>query len=78
MSETLHEKESSDLSLHVSLCAERYKTLDTRLTNLENKVDGISEEILAGKKSLANTIITSAGTIVIAIIGLLGTILVKF
>jgi predicted nucleic acid-binding Zn-ribbon protein len=78
MSDILQEKESSDLSLHVSLCAERYKALDSRLTNLEEKVNEIAEEILEGKKSLATTIITSAGAIVISVVGLLGTILVKF
>ncbi len=73
----LQEKESQDLALHVSMCAERYKALDTRLNNLESKVDEIAEEILQGKKSLATTMITSAGTIVVAIISLIVTILMK-
>lgn len=65
------EKES--LEAHVDLCAIRYAALDQRLTKVENKLDGIAEDMKAGQNSLAKVIIGSAGTIVA---GLLSTVIV--
>ena len=65
------EKES--LEAHVDLCALRYENLDRRLTNVEDKLDGISDQMAAGQNSLAKVIIGAAGTIVA---GLLSTIVV--
>ena len=65
------EKES--LEAHVDLCALRYENLDRRLTNVEEKLDDISDQMAAGQNSLAKVIIGAAGTIVA---GLLSTIVV--
>jgi len=65
------EKES--LEAHVDLCALRYENLDRRLTNVEDKLDDISDQMAAGQNSLAKVIIGAAGTIVA---GLLSTIVV--
>lgn len=70
------EKES--LEAHVDLCAMRYQQLDLRLKTLEHKMDLVQKEILDGSKSLKNVMITSAGTIVAALIGLITTLLMKF
>lgn len=65
------EKES--LEAHVDLCALRYQNLDKRLTDVEDKIDNIHEDIKEGQQSLAKVLIGSAGTIVA---GLLSTIVV--
>ncbi len=69
------EKES--LEAHVDLCALRYSQLDSRLTALESKVDGIHEDILEGQKSMTKVIIGTAGTIIAGVLGIVVTILMK-
>lgn len=71
LTSTALEKES--LEAHVDLCAIRYENLDRRLTNVETKLDGISDDMKAGQNSLSKVIIGAAGTIVA---GLLSTIVV--
>lgn len=71
MSTTQLERES--LEAHVDLCAIRYEALDSRLTNVEKKLDGIAEQMAAGQNSLSKVIIGATGTIVA---GLLSTIVV--
>lgn len=70
--------EKTSLEAHVDLCALRYGQLDLRLTSLEHKMDKVQHDILEGQKSLKTTIITSSGTIAVALIGIIGTILTKF
>ena len=41
-------------------------------------MEGVQKEIIDGQRSLKTTIITSAGSIVVALIGVIGTILMKF
>jgi hypothetical protein len=71
MSTTQLERES--LEAHVDLCAIRYDNLDKRLSNVENKLDSISDDMKAGQNSLSKVIIGAAGTIVA---GLLSTVVV--
>ena len=68
---TTLEKES--LEAHVDLCALRYRNLDDRLTNVENKIDEIHKDIKDGNQSMTKVLIGAAGTIVA---GLLSTIVV--
>jgi len=70
--------ENESLPAHTAICAQRYKQLDLRLHTLEIKMDSVQKEIIDGQKSLKTTIITSAGSIVVALIGVIGTILAKF
>jgi hypothetical protein len=70
--------ENESLPAHTAICAQRYKQLDLRLNTLEVKMDAVQKEIIEGQKSLKTTIITSAGSIVVALIGVIGTILTKF
>ena len=65
------EKES--LEAHVDLCALRYRNLDERLSNVENKIDEVHKDIQAGNQSMTKVLIGAAGTIVA---GLLSTIVV--
>lgn len=65
--------EKQSLEAHVDLCALRYQNLDKRLTNVEDKLDDISEDMKSGQQGLVKVIIGAAGTIVA---GLLSTIVV--
>ena len=69
------EKES--LEAHVELCALRYAQLETRLTNLEDKVTNIHEDIVKGQKSLTTVIVSTAGTVIVGVISIVITILMK-
>jgi len=71
------ELERSSLEAHVDLCALRYGQLDKRLTNLEQKVDDIHEDIIDGQKSLSRVIIGTAGTVVAGVISIIIAILFK-
>ena len=71
MSTTNLEKEN--LEAHVDLGEQRYKNLETRMVNIESKVEHIHRDITAGQKSMTKVIIGAAGTIVA---GLLSTIVV--
>ena len=77
METTLYKNEADDLELHVSICHERYKQLDTRMAKLEQDFEEMRVEAKRSNVSLRNTIITTTGTILVAIIAVLGTILVK-
>lgn len=69
--------EKTSLEAHVDLCALRYQQLDTRLTTLEVMMAAIQRDIIDGQKSLKTTIITTTGTIVVALIGIISTMLIK-
>ena len=71
MSTTQLERES--LEAHVDLCAIRYEALDGRLTKVEEKIDGIADQMAAGQAGLTKVIIGAAGPVVA---GLLSTIVV--
>ena len=69
--------ERESLEAHVDLCALRYEQLDNRLTGLESKVSQIHNDIISGQKSLNKIIITTAGTIVAAVLSIVVTLLMK-
>jgi len=73
----LYKRETEDLETHVSICHERYLQLDARLVSLEEDVTILRADIAAGNKSLKNTIITSSGSIIVALIGILGVFISK-
>ena len=69
------EKES--LEAHVDLCALRYEQLDRRMTNLENKVEDIHEDIIKGQSSMTKVLVGTAGTVIAAVASIIVTILLK-
>lgn len=73
---TAHEKES--LEAHVDLCAMRYQHLESRLESLEKGLSEVRKDVIEGQKSLKNTIISTTGVIIVAILGLIGTIITVF
>lgn len=73
----LYHNENNDLELHVNLCHERYLQLDARMVKIEAEVSEIKADIQEGNKSLKTTVITTSGTIIVALIGLIAAILIK-
>lgn len=71
------EAERTNLDLHVDLCAQRYLLLEKRLTTVEAKVDGLAQQIQKSSSSINTVVITSAGTVVCSIMGLIGVLLTK-
>ena len=69
--------EKTSLEAHVDLCALRYEQLDTRMTNLEKKVEDIHQDIVHGQKGLTKVIIGTTGTIIAAVLSVVVTILLK-
>jgi hypothetical protein len=69
--------ERENLEAHVDLCAMRYEQLDTRLTDLEKKVDQIHTDILSGQKSLIKVLVGTAGTVLTGIFSIAVPLLLK-
>lgn len=69
--------EKENLEAHVELCAQRYDALENRLESVENKISTLQDTI---EKSSLNTIkilIGTAGTIIVAVLSLVGVIITK-
>jgi hypothetical protein len=69
--------EKENLEAHVELCAQRYDALETRLSSVEKKIGTLQDTI---EKSSLNTIkilIGTAGTIIVAVLSLIGVIITK-
>ena len=67
--------EKKSLEAHVELCAERYSNLETKLTNLDNRMDKLEGHIVDIKDSLAKvggesnkTLITIGTAIFVALL----------
>lgn len=81
----IHEIENKSLEAHVSLCAERYKQLDTRLTNVEQRLDKIETGLTEiktllqqDKSQLSNKVIVAAGTIITTLVSAIGFLLAHY
>jgi tetrahydromethanopterin S-methyltransferase subunit G len=70
--------ERENLEAHVDLCAQRYQILEARLNTIETKVESIHADMQRGNQSMSKVIISSAGTIVAGLLGLIVTLLLKF
>jgi L-rhamnose isomerase len=69
------EREKEDLGVHVDICAQRYQSLDDRLDKVEKKVDEVKKTVETFKVDLTKTLVATAGTIVVALIGCAGIII---
>lgn len=67
--------EKENLEAHVELCAERYKTLETRLTSIENKVEQLSVIIQQSQNSMTKVLVGTAGTVIAGVISIVVVIL---
>ena len=63
--------EKTNLEAHVDLCAQRYDSLDKRLSSIEDKFDKLQELIEKSHNSMAKVIIGTAGTVVTGVLGVL-------
>lgn len=70
--------EKENLESHVELCALRYQNLETRLSNIETKVEVLAEKIEESKGSMSKVIIGATATIIAGILSTIVTILIKF
>jgi len=69
--------EKENLEAHVELCAQRYDALEQRMSSVEGKLGTLQDTV---EKSSLNTIkilIGTAGTIIVAMLSLVGLILSK-
>jgi len=69
--------EKENLEAHVELCAQRYDALEQRMSSVEGKLGTLQDTV---EKSSLNTIkilIGTAGTIIVAMMSLVGLILTK-
>ena len=69
--------EKTSLEAHVDLCALRYAQLDSRLTNLEEKVEQVHKDIIEGQKGLSKVIIGTAGTVIAGVVSIILAIVFK-
>jgi len=69
--------EKENLEAHVELCAQRYEAIEKRLTTIENKVGNLHTTLEKSSLHTVKVLIGSAGTIIVAVLGLLGVILTK-
>jgi hypothetical protein len=69
--------EKENLEAHVELCAQRYQSLDNRLTTIENKVSSLQITIEQSHQSMTKVIIGTAGTIVTGVLSVLFVVLTK-
>jgi hypothetical protein len=71
------EIEKKDLETHVELCAQRYESLDNRLTKIEGKFGDLQKLIEAGQNSMIKVVIGTAGTVVTGVLSVLFVLLTK-
>ena len=69
--------EKTNLEAHVDLCAQRYESLDLRLTSIESKVGDLQFAIKDSHNSMVKVIIGTAGTVVAGVLSVLVVILTK-
>ena len=69
--------EKTNLEAHVDLCAQRYASLDVRLSTIENKFGDLKKLIEDGHVSMTKVIIGTAGTVVTGVLSVLFVLLTK-
>lgn len=69
--------EKTNLEAHVDLCAQRYESLDNRLSQIEDKFGDLQKLIEAGNSSMIKVVIGTAGTVVTGVLSVLFVLLTK-
>jgi chromosome segregation ATPase len=69
--------EKENLEAHVELCAQRYDALEKRLTSVESKISTLQDTIEKSSLNTTKILIGTAGTIIVAILSLVGVIVTK-
>lgn len=71
------EIEKDNLELHVELCAQRYESLEKRLSNIETKVSELGDTIRSSQSSMTKVMIGTAGTVVAGVLSTVVVLLTK-
>lgn len=71
------ELERTSLEAHVDLCALRYGQLEQRLSTIESKVESLQKTIEKSSLNTIKVLIGTAGTVIVAIISMLGIVISK-
>lgn len=71
------EQESQDLALHVELCAQRYDSLDSRLSSLDSKMDTVYETVNKLSTDLWKVLITTVGTTLASVFSVVIVLMLK-
>jgi hypothetical protein len=69
--------EKTNLEAHVDLCAQRYQSLDERLTKIESKFGELQKLIEAGQSSMTRIIVGAAGSVVTGCLSVLFVLLTR-
>lgn len=69
--------EKTNLEAHVDLCAQRYASLDERLTKIEGRFGELQKLIEAGQNSMTKIIIGAAGSVVTGCLSVLFVLLTR-
>jgi hypothetical protein len=71
------EIEKKSLEAHVELCAQRYDALEQRMDSVESKLSTLQHTVEKSSLHTIKILIGTAGTIIVAMISLVGLILTK-
>lgn len=69
--------EKENLEAHVELCTERYRHMESRLDEIEELIGEVNDELRRSNSSFVKVIISTVGTFVASMIGLITTIVLK-
>jgi hypothetical protein len=70
--------EKENLEAHVELCAQRYDALEKRLSGVEGKLSTLQTTIEDSSLNTVKILIGTAGTIIVAVLSLIGIMITKF
>jgi len=68
MSLNVTDIEKQNLEAHVELCAQRYRSLELRMDQLQELLDGLNETIQTANQHTIKVLIGASGTIIASII----------
>jgi hypothetical protein len=69
--------EKQNLEAHVELCAQRYDALEQRMSSVEGKLSTLQDTVERSSLNTIKILIGTAGTIIVAMLSLIGLILTK-
>jgi hypothetical protein len=69
--------EKKSLEAHVELCAQRYSALEQRMDSVESKLSTLQHTVEKSSLHTVKILIGTAGTIIVAMLSLVGLILTK-
>lgn len=71
------DQERNNLDIHVTLCEQRYASLESRIDKIEAKLDKIEAKLAEMRLDFFKIMVGTAGTIVVSVIGGVSLVLSK-